>query len=62
MVEIIKSILFLLFVLPFLMAVEGYERLNVYLEKRGKRKIDIIYVYLFLAVLLLVILLLLGYR
>jgi hypothetical protein len=62
MMDIIMKIWFFIVILPYLMAVKGYEMLNDYLEKKGRSKIEMPYVLLFLLVLLLLILWGIGYR
>lgn len=62
MADIILKIIFFLFILPYLMAEKAYHMLNAYLEKQGRRKVDLYEVALAALVFLLILLWVLGYR
>jgi hypothetical protein len=56
------KIIFGAFILPALLVHEGYERLNVFLKKKGWPQVDWFDVTLLGLIIILIILLLNGYR
>jgi|GEM_PF-5763221 len=59
--DIIVKVWFLVVILPFLIASEGYDKLKKFLEKNNY-KVDWLYVMLGFLVFILVVLVLGGYR